>query len=1243
MEQPQTSNIPNTRVPYFMQGGGEMGELVRDFDWRQTPLGDPDTWPQTLRTTLGIVLHGSFPMFLFWGPEALCFYNDAYRPSLGNNGKHPDALGKPAREVWPEIWHIMGPQLRLVMSEGANTWHEDQPVTIFRNGQLEEGCWTFSYSPVFEEDGSVAGVMVTCTETTEKVKLLRHMELEGRHFRSLAENLPDAIARHTPGGQFLYVNPEFEKLYGRAAREVIGKNCTDLGFPEEEVRRWQRIISEVVQTGASRQLTYEQETPAGQRILQTRLVPEKHPSGAVETVLSIISDITQEALKTRELAKLQQELQLVFNHIPSALFLFDATGRLVYLNDRAARLFGDETADEILKNNDLDSLQRRSLQLYDRYDATGRLLHLSETPAARAFSTGKPTYDFVRLAPKDGGPEQWQLLQAAPVLNETGAMTSLLLTVTDITEQRQAQAHSDMLRRQLEAITDSTPDLIYTIGLDYRFTYANNALLAMWGKTWEESKGRGLRELGYEEWHADMHEREIDEVVATQKAIRGTVTFPHAQFGTRFYDYIFTPVLNAANEVVAVAGTTRDVTDFKQAEERLLEQKQQLDDSLERFNLINRATQDAIWDWNLLTNEVQWNEATQSMFGYNPEGIGPDAAWWYGTIHPEDMDRVVGHIHEAIDGGNKHWATEYRFRCADGTYKMVYDRGFVLHDKQGQPIRMLGSMQDNTERKRTERILAGQKEAFEQTVRHEPLERVLTTLARTAENASRNGLLCVIRLLDATGTRLGHGAAPSLPEAFNEFMDGTLIGPNSGSCGTALFRGETLVVTDIETDPVWDNHREQALVHGLRSSWSAPILTSGGEFLGALAIYYKYPGIPPEEDCGISELLSQAAGVVIEWSRQVAQRAEAEAALRESEERFRVLAETLPQMIWMNDADGNPLYRSRHWNDYFEGDTEAAWQEHCEPGDRAAADKTFRLARERKCSFRSEVRLRNRDGEYRWHTSIAEPILDAAGEVVQWIGALIDIHDQKTISARLERLVQERTAELSRSNEDLQQFAHVASHDLKEPVRKIATFAKMLEDADGDALSERGRTCLSKVQHAADRMMHMVNGVLAYSQLAAAEQTYEVIDLTAIISSAEADLEVVMQQKEARITVGKLPHIAGAPVLIHQLFYNLINNALKFSRPDVPTVITVTGSLQEDGMAEIIVADNGIGFEQEYAERIFKSFSRLNSKDKYEGTGLGLALCRKIVTRHGGGITAQGTPGEGARFLITLPALPETA
>jgi len=170
----------------FLRGGGEMGRLTRAYDWSATELGIPQAWPQSLKTTLGIMLNSKFPMFLWWGPDLICFYNDAYRPSLGNNGKHPMILGMPAKEAWPEIWHFISPLIQQIFSGSEAVFFEDMLVPIFRNGKLEDVYWTFSYSPVCDESGSVAGVLVTCCETTQKVQMLQQLKESEIRFQNLS-------------------------------------------------------------------------------------------------------------------------------------------------------------------------------------------------------------------------------------------------------------------------------------------------------------------------------------------------------------------------------------------------------------------------------------------------------------------------------------------------------------------------------------------------------------------------------------------------------------------------------------------------------------------------------------------------------------------------------------------------------------------------------------------------------------------------------------------------------------------------------------------------------------------------------------------------------------------------------------------------------------------------------------------------------------------------------------------------
>lgn len=250
---------------------------------------------------------------------------------------------------------------------------------------------------------------------------------------------------------------------------------------------------------------------------------------------------------------------------------------------------------------------------------------------------------------------------------------------------------------------------------------------------------------------------------------------------------------------------------------------------------------------------------------------------------------------------------------------------------------------------------------------------------------------------------------------------------------------------------------------------------------------------------------------------------------------------------------------------------------------------------------------------------------------------------------KMESLVELRTRELRRSNEDLQQFAHIASHDLKEPVRKIRTFSSRLV-GETEKISDKGKTYIDKIQSASERMTGIIDGILSFSMVNAYEETFENVNLNEILDGIKADLEIPITQKSAKILYSDLPAVYGIPVLIHQLFYNLISNALKFTSPDRKPVINIKASVPQSNeiakldntngieYVKLQISDNGIGFSQEQENKMFDLFTRLNARDKFEGTGLGLALCKKIVERHNGYIYATGQEGEGAVFTILLPA-----
>lgn len=262
-----------------------------------------------------------------------------------------------------------------------------------------------------------------------------------------------------------------------------------------------------------------------------------------------------------------------------------------------------------------------------------------------------------------------------------------------------------------------------------------------------------------------------------------------------------------------------------------------------------------------------------------------------------------------------------------------------------------------------------------------------------------------------------------------------------------------------------------------------------------------------------------------------------------------------------------------------------------------------------------------------------------------FIAFIRDIDEQRKNAAELEQ----KKLQLELSNQQLEQFAHVASHDMKEPIRKILLFIDRLKTDSANELSEQSKNYLDRIEKSASRLSDMVEGVLAQSTLNGENAKVESVNLEEVVDEVVTDLDLFFHQKEATISYGHLPTIEGVPFLMYQLFYNLINNSLKFTRADVKPAISITVSdmdsrqLQEYGLNdsqahyEIRLSDNGIGFRQENAELIFKTFSRLHSKDRFEGTGLGLSLCKAIVGKHHGVIMAYGKENEGATFRIILP------
>jgi PAS domain S-box-containing protein len=270
----------------------------------------------------------------------------------------------------------------------------------------------------------------------------------------------------------------------------------------------------------------------------------------------------------------------------------------------------------------------------------------------------------------------------------------------------------------------------------------------------------------------------------------------------------------------------------------------------------------------------------------------------------------------------------------------------------------------------------------------------------------------------------------------------------------------------------------------------------------------------------------------------------------------------------------------------------------------------------------------------RHHFRLAE-LVDERTLELQTANQLLE--QEIAVRRQTEQALMDLTARLSTSNQELDQFAHVASHDLKEPLMLIIAFSERLAKRYSANLDDKGMEYLRRITAAAEHMRQLIEGFLALSQVNSGAQTYEEIDLADLIQEVLQSLEERIKESHARIEIGKLGRLDGDRVQIRQLFQNIISNALKYRKPEGQPLVVLQGEMVDDTFYEILVQDNGIGFDPQDAERIFKPLERLHSRREFEGTGMGLTTCQKIVARHGGEILARGLPGEGATFVIRLP------
>jgi len=389
-------------------------------------------------------------------------------------------------------------------------------------------------------------------------------------------------------------------------------------------------------------------------------------------------------------------------------------------------------------------------------------------------------------------------------------------------------------------------------------------------------------------------------------------------------------------------------------------------------------------------------------------------------------------------------------------------------------------------------------------------------------------------------------------------------------------------------------------------------------------------------EISLSPIETPEGTLVSSTIRDVTSRKTAEEALREAEERFRTLANNISQLAWMADEKGYIFWYNQRWFDYTGTTLEEmagwGWQKVHHP------DHVQQVANKiSKCFQSGEVwedtfPLRGRDGNYRWFLSQAVPIRDPEGKVLRWFGTSTDITERKQSEEHLVKTVEE----LKRSNDELQQFAYVASHDLQEPLRMVASYTQLLAKRYKGRLDSDADEFIAYAVDGANRMQGLIQDLLAYSRAGTNGKALREISSEKALQGALTNLRATIEESGTVVTHDLLPAITMDDLQLAQVFQNLVGNAIKYRSAEVPKVhVTAT----KNGGKEWIfsVRDNGMGIDPQYFERIFILFQRLHGRKEFKGTGIGLAICKKIVERVGGRIWVESQVEKGSTFYFALP------
>jgi PAS domain S-box-containing protein len=713
-------------------GGGEMASLMRAYDWSSTPLGPPEGWPQPLKTAVRLILNTGHPMYIWWGPDLLCFYNDAYRRTLGPE-RHPGSLGRPGRDVWAEIWHLIGHQVDFVMAGQGSTWDENRPVPITRFGQLDEIYWTYSYSPIDDDTAPnrVGGVLVVCTETTQTVLAEKQRAAETERQRRLFEQAPGFITILSgPEHVFEFANASYRRLFGD--RGYVGKTVRQ-AFPELTGQNFFDLLDHVYVTGkrfvAERSPIYLQRAPGAapeERFLNFIYEPVVDETGQVTGIFVEGHDVTEAHRANIELRanaerqgirlSLEERLRRLADPIEVVAATAEALGRHLGLGQVAYAEVepGDETVLIKREWNDgtiASNVGRHRLNDYGPAFVAdlrrGKTIVINDvcldprTSATEAFAAfsraGIQAFLNVPLA-KAGRLVAVLAVHSATSRAWTPEEVALAEEMAERTWAAAERVYAEALVRDAEerylALFNAIDQGFCTIEvafdqndrpIDYRFLEVSPAFERQTGI--ENGAGRWMREIAPDQ---DQHWFDTyGRVALTGEPAR----FENYSTPLRRWFDVYAFRISGPRRIAVLF---RDITDQKRTEEALRESEDRFRNMADRAPVMMWVTDPSGYCTHL---NARWYEYTGQEPGAS-EGYG-----WLDAVHPDDRG-LAEQAFVSANAERRDYQVDFRLRRADGVYRWTIDAAAARFSPNGEYLGYVGSVIDIDERREAEERLA---------------------------------------------------------------------------------------------------------------------------------------------------------------------------------------------------------------------------------------------------------------------------------------------------------------------------------------------------------------------------------------------------------------------------------------------------------------------------------------------------------------------------------------------------------